>query len=79
MARPRRDLTGQPFGRWVVERMDWATNPTRAYVRCTCGTARWIVAHNLTTKHARAQSRSCGCLRREQATARLRAIWQTKR
>lgn len=60
------DLTGQRFGRLVVERYDQRTARMHKWLcRCDCGTKKSIWGTNL----RRGNTTSCGCLRRERATA----------
>jgi hypothetical protein len=72
------DLTGQRFTRLVVQGY-WGvsaqgrcgTKRMRAWTcKCDCGMTRVILANSL----RRGKSRSCGCLRREKAAARFRAL-----
>lgn len=78
MARPLNDLTGQRFGRLVVERYI----PDRRHkggeeggwiVRCDCGNQRKVRAYLLTAL----KQTSCGCFAREQAGSRLRTHGKT--
>ena len=57
---PRRDLTGQQFGRWRV--IEVATGG-KWTCRCDCGVTRDVAGSNLTG----GLSLSCGCLHRERA------------
>lgn len=68
-ARPRKDLTGQRFGRLVV--LGLADVPDRKgfifwRVRCDCGTEKVIMQNNIIY----GQTRSCGCLANEVRAAR---------
>ena len=68
-ARPKKDLTGQRFGRLVV--LGLADVPDRKgfifwRVRCDCGTERILMQNNFIY----GQTRSCGCLSREMRAAR---------
>lgn len=68
-ARPRKDLTGQRFGRLVV--LGLADVPDRKgfifwRVRCDCGTEKVIMQNNFIY----GQTRSCGCLANEVRAAR---------
>lgn len=68
-ARPRKDLTGQRFGRLVV--LGLADVPDRKgfifwRVRCDCGTEKIIMQNNFIY----GQTRSCGCLSNEMRAAR---------
>jgi hypothetical protein len=71
-----KDLTGQQFGRWTAEhyiprhRILWQC-------RCQCGNTGRVQSNDLTS----GQSRSCGCLKREN-TSRIKrrhgqASWTT--
>lgn len=68
-ARPRKDLTGQRFGRLVV--LGLADVPDRKgfifwRVKCDCGTEKVIMQNNFIY----GQTRSCGCLANEMRAAR---------
>lgn len=68
-ARPRKDLTGQRFGRLVV--LGLADVPDRKgfifwRVLCDCGTEKIVMQNNLVY----GQTKSCGCLSREMRSAR---------
>lgn len=63
MARPKKDLTGQRFGRLVVledVRIDTKHASVWRCV-CDCGNEKLVGANNL----ARGKTRSCGCLQKE--------------
>lgn len=75
MARPRRDITGQTFGRLVVTKdNDGGKNP---YVKCKCSCGRLFTAlkHNVT----RGNTKSCGCLRSEASAERARNFRRAKK
>jgi hypothetical protein len=58
-----RNLTGEPFGRWVVIGFS-GPNPRRGgnwSCRCKCGAERVVIGESLTS----GKSTSCGCLFRE--------------
>lgn len=62
--RPAHDLTGQQFGRLTVVRMAPADGGnSRAACKCECGRTTIVRSHHL----IRGTTRSCGCLRAEQA------------
>ncbi len=68
-ARPKKDLTGQRFGRLVV--LGLADVPDRKgfifwRVKCDCGTEKVIMQNNFIY----GQTKSCGCLSRELRAAR---------
>jgi hypothetical protein len=65
------DLLGQSFGRWGVIEFAGLTRFRAAKwkVECECGTEKIIRSDSLTN----GRSKSCGCLQREQAAARLAA------
>ncbi len=68
-ARPRKDLTGQKFGRLVV--LGLADVPDRKgfifwRVRCDCGTEKTVMQNNLVS----GRTKSCGCLSREMRSER---------
>lgn len=68
-ARPRKDLTGQRFGRLVV--LGLTDVPDRKgfifwRVRCDCGTEKTVMQNNLVS----GRTKSCGCLSREMVAAR---------
>jgi len=69
-ARFKHDLTGQSFGRWCV--LARAAGGGSAWMcRCACGNTRKVTTVSLTAGN----SRSCGCLKRELMSARLRSVW----
>lgn len=68
-ARPRKDLTGQRFGRLVV--LGLADVPDRKgfifwRVRCDCGMEKTVMQNNLVS----GRTKSCGCLSNELRSAR---------
>lgn len=68
-ARPRKDLTGERFGRLVV--LGLADVPDRKgfifwRVRCDCGTEKTVMQNNLVF----GRTKSCGCLSSEMRAAR---------
>jgi hypothetical protein len=67
------DLTGQRFGRLLVVAFAGldATKQARWLVRCDCGHERTVLGEHL----RRGYTTSCGCLRREHARVRTRALW----
>lgn len=79
-ARPRKDLTGQRFGRLVV--LGLADVPDRKgfifwRVRCDCGTEKTVMQNNLVS----GRTKSCGCLFNELRSARaerMRMFRKTK-
>jgi len=66
-----RDLTGQRFGRLVaIEPIDKRSRAKVVWkVECDCGAVAYVVGVSLT----RGLTRSCGCLRRETASATVNA------
>lgn len=77
-ARPRKDLTGQRFGRLVV--LGLADVPDRKgfifwRVRCDCGTEKVIMQNNFIY----GQTRSCGCLANEVRAARAEHMRQGRK
>ena len=77
-ARPRKDLTGQRFGRLVV--LGLADVPDRKgfifwRVRCDCGTEKVIMQNNIIY----GQTRSCGCLANEVRAARAEHMRQGRK
>jgi hypothetical protein len=66
----REDLTGQVFGRFTILRLDPGSKPgKRKWIcRCTCGNERSIPGGNLKNGN----TSSCGCLRKEVSSERLR-------
>lgn len=69
-----KDLSGQRFGRWQVIKLSDTPHASRsAYWECLCdcGTVKDVKSDSLVSGH----SRSCGCLNREQASARLMKRW----
>lgn len=79
-ARPRKDLTGQRFGRLVV--LGLADVPDRKgfifwRVRCDCGTEKTVMQNNPVS----GRTKSCGCLFNELRSARaerMRMFRKTK-
>lgn len=80
----RLDLTGQRFGRLMVEGIAYRENG-RVYWKCHCDCGNeWIVNHDALI---RGYSKSCGCLRRDTArqmhtvhgfrNERLYDVWRT--
>lgn len=67
------DMMGLTFGRLtVIARAAKATRPpfsARWLCECTCGKQKVIVGYSLRRKN----TRSCGCLRSEKSSARLKA------
>lgn len=60
---------GMTFGRWTVTELPYLPTGTRNYVvpvRCKCGNTGLVQPAQLGKK-----SRSCGCLQREEARARV--------
>lgn len=70
------DLTGTRFGRLVVERRDPDKKNDKPWwvCRCDCGETVSIRGASLRA----GKSKSCGCLHREELTARLRTHGRTK-
>jgi hypothetical protein len=66
----RKDLTGQRFGRLVVERMEWpgTRRATLAHCRCDCGTVITVRSNGL----CQGKTQSCGCLKVEWTSQRSR-------
>lgn len=64
------DLSGRQFGRWTVVGRDHSKGPGQAHwiCRCFCGVERSVAGGSL----RRGVSRSCGCLRGEQLSRRVR-------
>ena len=56
----KENLEGRVFTRWTVIK---DTGEDKVLCRCECGTERWVKRDNL----KRGVSRSCGCLRKEEA------------
>jgi hypothetical protein len=67
MPRPLPDLAGQRFGRWTVLRPVRRGRRTAWFCRCDCGAELVVDGGSL----ASGASRSCGCLKREEAAARF--------
>ena len=77
-ARPRKDLTGQRFGRLVV--LGLADVPDRKgfifwRVKCDCGMEKVIMQNNFIY----GQTRSCGCLANEMRAARAEHMRQGRK
>ena len=70
----KKDLTGQRFGRWTVIK-EYGKNKQRCttwWCRCDCGNEGEVSGTNLT--HGR--SKSCGCLRNDKSSERLKEQWK---
>lgn len=72
------DLKGQRFGRLTVIRKDKPYiapdgdgHQTKWVCRCDCGNEVSVVSKNL----RQGSTKSCGCLRKELASQRLKKIW----
>lgn len=72
------DLTGQRFGRLTVIKQapsyitdDRVYRLTRWYCKCDCG--KETIVHGINLKNGK--TKSCGCLRRELSSQRLRAAY----
>ncbi len=59
----RIDLTGQRFGRLVVQSMDWGTKVTKCNCICDCGNSVSVAYSCL----RQGITRSCGCYKKEHA------------
>lgn len=71
----RADLTGQRFGRLVVESAATTVNARRRWVcRCDCGAVIETAIGNLRS----GDTRSCGCLRNEMIGARRRTHGESR-
>jgi hypothetical protein len=71
------DLTGQRFGRWVVIGKGQAAK-FAAMWQCRCDCSPDII-HNVRSDHLRnGKSSSCGCLRSEELSSRLRTHGRSK-
>lgn len=71
------DLTGQRFGRLtVLGRADYS-NKKRGFILCRCDCGEEFVARAYNVVHGR--TKSCGCLRSQSASERLKAAWRAKK
>lgn len=63
------NLAGEVFGRWTVmnDRMIAPNGERKWLCRCSCGTERYVLERSLIY----GGSKSCGCLRKEEATAAI--------
>ncbi len=69
MGRPRRDLSGQTFGRWhVSDEVRPGQGGPYWKCRCVCGTIKFVVGRTLVS----GESTSCGCFRSEVFKRRVR-------
>lgn len=75
---PPHDLLGQRFGRLLVVGLAPTVRYSRWRCRCDCG-GTIVVPLNLLRMGERGGTRSCGCLRREQAAANLRRMHAEQR
>jgi hypothetical protein len=68
MRQPIIDLTGQRFGRWLVQSQAGRNRHGQAMhlAICDCGTTRIISGNHLKS----GQSRSCGCIRQDRIDRR---------
>lgn len=57
----RKDLTGQRFGRLVVQKMLWEYKPTKCECICDCGNTVTVISTGLTS----GKTNSCGCYQRD--------------
>lgn len=65
----KRDLSGETFGRLKVLRKDESRRDRSFWIcQCSCGKLKSIYRNHLLT----GSSRSCGCLRKEEFSERLR-------
>ena len=77
MGKPLIDLTGQRFGKLTVikqaapQKTKFDTYRTMWLCQCDCGRKTAVWAENL----KRGMTKSCGCLRRELSSQRLRAAY----
>ena len=72
------DLTGRRFGRWTVIGRSSATTRFAALWKCRCDCNPRIV-HDIRSDHLRGgRSNSCGCLRSEELSARLKTHGKSK-
>ena len=70
---------GSSFGRWVTTG-EPVRPPGRHWhvpCRCACGTERTVRRYNLLHSDPGRASRSCGCLKRDRATERHRALLES--
>lgn len=74
---PAIGLTGRVFGRLTVVGQVQSDKHRRScwLCRCECGIFRVVAAHELRT----GDTKSCGCLRREAASERVRKYRELKR
>jgi len=75
MPRPRRNITGQVFGRITVLGEAEGGKNTTVHCVCSCGKKFITRKHNL----LKGNTRSCGCLRSEVVSARQKSLKGTKR
>ena len=75
MARPRRNIKNQTFGRLVVIKdSDGGKNPS-VKCKCTCGRVFTALKHNV----IRGNTQSCGCLRSEVISKMRKSFRQAKK
>lgn len=60
----RKDLTGQRFGRLVVEEMLWVKPHTKCRCKCDCGNETVVINTGLTS----GKTQSCGCYQSDRAS-----------
>ena len=74
MHRIRFDLTGKTFTRWTVLSFQGTSRKGSVWLcRCACGTEKTVTGETLRN----GQSKSCGCLSVEMATARIKQLTTT--
>lgn len=67
----RKDLTGQRFGRLVVQKMLWEYKPTKCECLCDCGNAVTVIGTGLTS----GKTNSCGCYHRDRVVESNTKDW----
>ena len=72
--KPKKNLLGQRFGRWLVIAEAPSVSRTQWLCRCDCGVEKNVLTIHLT----RGKSVSCGCYKDEKTAARLKTHRMTE-
>lgn len=68
------DMRGLRFGRLVVEECSGRSRHEHTLWRCRCDCGRVAIASRVSLLHRSSPTLSCGCLRSELSSARMRAM-----
>jgi len=67
------DLTGKKFGRWLVVDQNGVNKYGNKLWKCLCECGSESVV--LGSKLYHGDSKSCGCLRKDLVSARMKSLW----